>query len=410
MSWIEQLQNVEVELVLGDGERFKPLWKEAKRTKKYNTSSYNFIDIIGTLVDRQQPEGYQYDLTLFFTGASHLDVASKFQTSADDKRFWTLIHPYWGERYVQPISIEEDKTTLNTTIFKIQVWETLSNKYPLQKQLSNDRVTELQGDVNLMASKTFEAQIPVIDASLKTTLKESVDKIDSTSSKYLTLSEDFAEFKVKVSKAKSMIDDAIQAPIDVMRSIIDVINYPVEVVQSVNDRIKIAKELLSNIEAIILRKKTKDTIIVYECQASAVVAGMANATMTPNDGDYKLRSDVVNAMDSVRSAYETYLINLDSNQAVRSDVEGGYTADTDVAQNVNALVMETLANIYDYSFGAKQERVVALEEDSNPILLAHRFYGLDKEDENIQFLIDTNNLSLDELFEIKKGRKIAYYI
>jgi len=410
MSWIEQLSNVEVEIITGDGKRFKPLWKEAKRSKNYNTSAYNFINVAGTLIDRQLPEGYQYDTTIIFQGESHLAVSDEFQMSADDRRFWTIIHPYWGEIMVQPMSIEEDKTVLNITAFKIKVWETISSDYPIQKQLSNDRVAELNDEVNEMAAQSFEAQIPELDTEVRAALMETVEIADVEVTKLMKLSEDFAKFKGKVSAAKARINDATQSAIDVMRTVQAVINYPVQVIQSVKDRIAVAMELKNKLTAIFFRKASKKDLVMYESIISGVVAMMATSAIDPGEEDYQLRTEIVETVDNVRTSYEDYLMQLDNTQSTRSDDVDGFTPDPDVSNALNAAIMEALANVYDYSFGAKQERIIMLEEDSNPILLTHRFYGLDANDDNLAFFIRTNALSLDELFEVRKGRRISYFV
>jgi len=64
MSWIEQLNNVELEIQTGDGKRWTPLWKEAKRSKVYNTAADDFIRVSGTFIYRGLPQGNQYDIVL----------------------------------------------------------------------------------------------------------------------------------------------------------------------------------------------------------------------------------------------------------------------------------------------------------------------------------------------------------
>ena len=37
-------------------------------------------------------------------------------------------------------------------------------------------------------------------------------------------------------------------------------------------------------------------------------------------------------------------------------------------------------------------------------------YGLLPDDSTIQYFADTNNIGLNEVFQIEKGRKIVYYV
>ena len=311
-----------------------------KRTKAYNTAAYNFIGVAGTLVDRKLPEGYQYDIDIIFQGENHIDVSRAFQVSADDPRFWTISHPYWGEINVQPVSIEEDKSILNITLFRVRVWETVASIYPVQKQLSNDRVTELRDAVNDAAAESFAAQIPVINTALKNTMVSATVIIDNTASKSIQESLSFAEFKKKVATAKRTINDSTQASIDTFRAVIDLINYPVEVVESVNDRINILTELSEKLSAILLPDSNKDNLILYESLVSGIVACVAIAGMTPGESDYQIRSEVVEAVDNLRSEYETYLQNLDETQAVRSDLTDSFTPADEVNRQLDSAVME----------------------------------------------------------------------
>jgi hypothetical protein len=74
------------------------------------------------------------------------------------------------------------------------------------------------------------------------------------------------------------------------------------------------------------------------------------------------------------------------------------------------LINFTLSNLFNIALGAKQERFVFLETDSNVILLAHRFYGLVPDDSTIDELIEQNEIGLTEILNIKAGRKIIYFI
>jgi hypothetical protein len=105
-----------------------------------------------------------------------------------------------------------------------------------------------------------------------------------------------------------------------------------------------------------------------------------------------------------------YLQKLDELQALRSDEVDTFTPDDDVNRLLDDAMVVAQGNLFDFAFNAKQERVLQIEADSNPISLAHRFYGLDEEDENLSFFIDTNALSLDELIQIKAGRRVVYYV
>jgi hypothetical protein len=69
-----------------------------------------------------------------------------------------------------------------------------------------------------------------------------------------------------------------------------------------------------------------------------------------------------------------------------------------------------MGNLYAIGLNAKQERTYITTEDSDFITLAHKFYGLDFDDNTIDELIENNNLGLNGILNIDKGTEILYYI
>lgn len=412
MSWLDKITNVSVEIKCGDGRVYKPLWKQAKRNKKFNTSSYNFINKAGTLIDRQQPEGYQYDLIIHFQGEDHLDVAEAFNNSADDPRFWTIKHPYYNEIYVQPLSLGQNNDVENITTFNIKLWETIATNVPAELQVAEDIIEEGRINTNEESAGNFSNVFPELSTGLRAVSLESLTRIDDVVSASITDNDAFAEFKTLVSDTKRQINDSLNPTIDTMRSLIATINYPIVSIQSVQNRFRVLNELRTQLTQVILGITGADyeEYNLYETVFSSIIAAMGNSAITPGPEDYIIRTDVVNVSDELRSAYEDYLQTLDGIQASRSDIEKTFTPDNYQQTTLNNVIDDTLANLFLQAFNAKQERVILLERESNPIRLTHRFYSLDESDDNLQFFIDTNGLSLDELFEIKKGRKIVYYL
>ena len=66
-------------------------------------------------------------------------------------------------------------------------------------------------------------------------------------------------------------------------------------------------------------------------------------------------------------------------------------------------------SLFLLSFDARQERNFELTEDSNLILLTHKFMGL-ANDENLETFREINGIKNKELFKVKKGRVIKYFI
>jgi hypothetical protein len=137
---------------------------------------------------------------------------------------------------------------------------------------------------------------------------------------------------------------------------------------------------------------------------------MAASAATPLDGDYGNRADVLQIITPIISTYSTYLESLDSLQSDNGGNVENYIPDGNAIAALDDLVDYTLSNLFTIAIGAKQERSVILEDDSNVIILTHRFYGLDPDDANLDKFIRQNGIGISELPQIKKGRKIIYYV
>lgn len=85
-------------------------------------------------------------------------------------------------------------------------------------------------------------------------------------------------------------------------------------------------------------------------------------------------------------------------------------ADPSVLTKLNQLVNITLPNLLNIALDARSERYIITNKDTNAILLTHQLYGLDDNDANLEELIENNQLAMDELIQINKGRKIIYYV
>jgi hypothetical protein len=119
---------------------------------------------------------------------------------------------------------------------------------------------------------------------------------------------------------------------------------------------------------------------------------------------------VISIIDILYAYLNAYLARLDDLQSNNYSSTDSYIPDPQSLFDLTSLVNKTIANLFKIALGAKQERIVYLDKSSNVINLTHRFYGLDPDDLNIQSFISTNKIGINEMLNIKKGRKIVYYL
>jgi hypothetical protein len=185
-----------------------------------------------------------------------------------------------------------------------------------------------------------------------------------------------------------------------------VITYPALFAQSVRSRLQLFSQQLNSLLSLL----TPQNAAIYEAQAGACISGMFLTAVTPQANDYANAVDVIDVADIVVLAYNDYIANLDSLTAPDPTQPDAFIPNVAPLQTLQEGVFFTVSQLMQIALTAQQERTYILEEDSDVINITHRFYGLDLSDENITRIIDSNSIGINELLEVKKGRKIVYYV
>jgi hypothetical protein len=156
-------------------------------------------------------------------------------------------------------------------------------------------------------------------------------------------------------------------------------------------------------------KPTPNNKYYYEATGSTTIAAMAQAMITPIDGDYVTRTDVVNASSDLLALYNEYLVMLDSLYVADANPSKSFSQSAQTQDALQELVIYTLAGLNEIAFNAKQERLIILDRDSQLIVLTHKYMGLDPDDANIETFRSINGIKNTGVFLVKKGTQIKYY-
>jgi len=412
MSWIDKIKT-ELIITCGDGKQYKPQWINATKTKDYNIAEFEFPNVSGTLVSRKKPKGSRYELEIFFQGEDHLDMFKAFEKSADDPRVWILSHPFYDRVIVQPLSISIDNTKYNVTSIKIPVVETITEDYPKGTTVPVDKIANDTEICNETTAVKVSSNLTVNRARPSTVnkTKKFLDKVNAAVSKFTNKLEDAQSYFNAFNNAQAAVDTLTSAPLTAIRATQSAITAPVKFQASVQQRMDVLKENLLG-----LGSTFKNGIIylgdkfMFETSGSTLISAMCQTCSTPYIGDYGNRNEVIIQIDNLISNYNFYVTTIDELQTDNGGTPSSYVADFDSLQQLQLLVNYTISSLFSIALGAKQERKIILEADSNWIILAHRFYGLQLDDSTIEELMKNNNAGLNEMLQVRKNRTITYYV
>jgi hypothetical protein len=403
MGWLEKLENIQFKITTGDGKSFTPLWRNSEKSKEFNISKYDFINVEGSFIDRKQPQSNLYPLTFYFQGEDNIEQCNAFEASADDKRLWTIEHPFYGIIKGQPTNLKRNDAAFNVTEVTVEFWESIDGDFPESEVSIEDEVRAKVTSVNEL-SASFLAENSTPDTGDINLIK---DNVILSGSKFSPDTDSFNDFQNSIDKAFNNSDNLVT---DTKASFLDVqnvINLPAEFNTSVLSKIN------SYIDAYNVIKESIDNLFSkynFESQGASILAGMCLSCTNPLDGDYVTRNDIETVNNLLVNLYEDYLETLDNNQVEIYDIENTWSPTVQIQSDLLDLVFFTSNSLFLLSFNARQERTVELTEDSNLIILTHKYMGLDSEDKNIETFKEINNIKNNELFKVRKGRTIKYFV
>ena len=409
MSWQEKIKS-KMQITTGDGKLYEVLYKleTVKGSFDFNISEFHFPEVSGTKIDRRLRKGSRYPLEFYFQGDNHIDQWNEFNASCSDLRAWQVLHPFYGLITCHPLSIGFDSSGIGNTKVEVTVVESLLNAGPrtVLRPGENARaiITKSREKNN-----AFSAQIipTVSDTQL---MKSNVENVYNAGASVVTDDTIASEYFNLYNKAISNINNGLNDITVGMAIVQDFFNYPALFAQSVKNRLQILKDQCLKLSMILDSLNDPNKKKIFESQKGAIISAIIETAITPLTGDYLNAVDVVNVIDQVTSLYNEFIDELQTLQTVDGYTEDSYLPDAEFLESLNFSVNYAVSNLFEIALAAQQERVIYLEEDSNLIILAHRFYGLTATDSTIQYFADTNNIGLNEVFQIKKGRKLVYYV
>lgn len=401
MSWIDKIQNPLV-ITTGDGRQWQPKWMDANEAISYNIAEFEFPSVEGTLVRRGKKKGGRYELVLFFDGEDHLDISDSFEISARDERPWAILHPYFGSFFAQPLGLNIDRTMHNVTKITATVVETISDENPITSVRPGDQALVNIDEVYNTAPEVFTEGFTVQNAARQKTLLNSIYRKGNP----FSIPEYFNVYTV----AQTSLDNAISDAEGTIRAINTFLNAPAIFVSSTQNRIRILADQFQSLRATIGVMLNVSDKQLYQNTGSAIITSMAHSAITPQNRDYRNRADIVLVIETLIDNYNLLLTDLDALQ----DINGGnplyFIPDQSLMWALNQLINNVIASLFATSLGARQQRQLILEADTNIVNLTHRLYGLDPFDNNITELMDNNGWGLNQLFSIRKNTTVSYFI
>ena len=406
MSWVDKIKNNFI-IITGDGQLYSPLWNDKSCVKEieFNISEFNFPNQEGTFIDRREVKGNKYVLDIIFQGENHFDIAQNFEISCKDKRPWVIEHPYYGRLIVQPASLSFGNQTLNGTAITGTLLETILRGTP---KVIADPISQIESMKLLgfaAGADSFALEIPN-PQNLAITNRSLYQSAINSGAPQIQTEGYFNLF----NEANSAVLNATNQPLAAIRSLQAVIEAPARFEISVKQRFEILKNQFTLLVNSVINITGQSGKVQFETTAGSILTSMCTAASLPQTNDYLNMVDVISIVEQLIDTENAFIDLLDFLQTDNGGDPDSYVPNFEFITNVVSIVDLTTSVLFEIATGAQQERFIFCETDTNVILLAHRFYGLNDEDVSILRLMNTNGIGLSEIINIRKGRRILYYV
>ncbi len=382
----------------------------------------------------------QYPMICYFSGDDCDLIATAFEAALTEAGQGTLEHPLYGTLpNVVPfgrVQRQDSVTTAgNQSIVTVTFWTTTGAVYPNSDPASQNEIALAIADFNVQAAQAFSVHMSLGKAALRA----------GAIARLKSLLKTFSSAMSTVSNSVTAIRREVQDGLDALNFGMDVlIGQPVLLAQQISNLIQTPGRALAGIEsrldgyARMLRDITGDatsnpaeqfasgTALLERRESvgndfhgadlfvlSAVAGSISAATAQPAAGDppvFTTRSQAIAAAVAIAAQVDQAIDFRDQGfGALGTLIADASETRIDSGESMQALqaaAARAVGYLVQVSFGLKPERVVTLDRDRTIIDLSAELF--DKVDEKLDLLINTNNLSGDQILELSEGTEIVY--
>ena len=410
MTWLNRLR--QAAYTSPSGNRIIFQYEDVSRAFSRKSTAFEFPDADGTYIQDLGRSGRRFELRIFFSGPNHDLEARAFDRALSEIGTGRLEHPMYGVFDVVPfgeINQRDDlKTAANQTVFELTFWDTINVIYQTAQDDIFKNILSGISDFNFAASNEFENSIRLITAFSEAVFKNNfLSLLNSTSSQLRPIANTQDSVKRQFDAINSSIVNSINVddPETLSLQTMLMIQSPARADTSVTIRLDTYRDVIAAIInlGIINPRSNRNAPSDFRSRDVYVSTSVTGFILSVLNNRFTIKKDAINAADFILTQFEIISSWRDDNFTALGEVDTG-----EAYQQLQETVALTAGYLVELSFTLKQERRFKIDRNRTIIDLTAQLYGV--VDEQLDFFINSNNLSGSEILEIPRGREIVYYV
>jgi prophage DNA circulation protein len=413
MPWTTRLR--EAALTSPGGTRLTFNFENVSQTVEKKTTAFEFPDADGTFVQELGRSGRRYPLRAIFWGGDYDLEAEAFDSILLERGTFKLEHPLYGTVDVVPfgrITRRDDlKTAANQAIIEVTFWETIGLLFPAAQADPGSSVLSAVDEFNAAISGAYADLLGLDTAIERVTLENDYLRVLGAAQEELqgiadTQDDVRTQFNAIVDSVNAGIDILISDPLTLAFQTTQLIQAPARALTAIEARLSAYGRLTTGIiggEGVAtpgLDSRDSNAFHTADLYASTGVTGSVVSVV---NNQFITKTEALAAAETILTQLTAVTNWRDVNFESLEEIDTG-----EAYQQLQEAVALAAGFLVEISFSLKQERSVILSRARTIIDLAAELYG--SVDDQLDFLISSNNLSGSEILELPKGREIVYYV
>jgi hypothetical protein len=438
-GWFKRLRPAAYKSPTGTTIKFQ--YVDVSREYELRGTAFEFPQVNDAYVQRKGFGPRKYPLLCYFSGPNSDLVATAFEAALLAPGMGVLDHPRYGKiSNVVPFGTVQRTdalgTAANQVIVSVTFWTTTGAVYPNADPATQNEILLGLGNFDVEAAQRFAANAKLNKAALRAGMIATIKGLLKTISGAMAA---VSGAVANVRREMQEIEDAINFGIDTL------IGQPLLLAQQVSNLIKAPARALAGIEsrldgyarmlediglssqalpgetlasgtALLDRRDAigNDFHASDFCQLTGVSGSILASIAKPASGapaTFKTRNQAIAAADEIARQFDQAVALRDAGFGALGGIGEVDATRVDTGESIQALQAVTalaIGYLVQQSFGLKPEQRIILDRDRTIIDLSAELHG--KVDEKLDQIIDSNDLSGDEILELPKGKSIGYFL
>lgn len=414
MAWQDRIR--EAAYTSPSGVRMVFDYEDVQRKVEKKTAAFDFPDAEGSYIQDLGHSARRYPLRLIFWGEDYDQDAQAFENMLLETGPGKLEHPVYGSVEVVPygtITRRDDlKTAANQAVIEATFWETTGLVYPTSQDDPGSAVLSAVDEFNEASAEQFEGALVfenAVEPSAFRTAYEGLlgsarDGLQTVADAQDAVQQTFNDIDAAINEG---LDVLIGEPLDLAFQTTLLIQAPARSAAAFSDRLSAYSDLAASITsgagAVVTPGYDNREANEFRTRDLYVSAYVTGAVISAVNNQFETKTAAIAAAEALLDELDSAVNWRDDNFVSLGDIDTGAAF-----QKLHEAAILAAGYLVDISFSLKQERRVVLDRARTIVDLAAELYG--SVDDQLDFLIASNDLTGSEIIELPKGREIVYYL